>query len=99
MITDWAGLGGIADVVVQVTEKKNYGKVEKMKTRVVKRWRGNLGDHYYEVDVWRKIFWKFGWWQTQVRTTDSFYAKSVFNEYKDTREIVGEDKVVLIHYE
>ena len=83
-----------------------------MKVRVMKRYdddidsAGNgivcrVSKPYYEVDIWKTIFWKFGYWQTQVRTVDFDYAVSVFNEYKNgTRGAPPpKDAVVLIHYE
>ena len=78
-----------------------------MKVRVMKRYElGNGFSHgvikpYYEVDVWKTIFWKFGYWQTQFRTTDFNYAASAFDEYKSgTRGAPPpKDAAVLIHYE
>lgn len=82
-----------------------------MKVRVMKRYDDDItgagngllleSKPYYEVDVWKTIFWKFGYWQTQLRTVDFNYAASVFDEYKSgTRGAPPpKDAAVLIHYE
>ena len=77
-----------------------------MKVRVVKRY-GNSDWHkiaeerpWYEIDVWHKIFWKFGYWRTYIRTTDFKYAVSVFDELKTAYALTrNKDAVVLINYE
>lgn len=75
-----------------------------MKTRVVERYtkRYRAVDNplpYYEIDVWIKLIWKFGFWKTQIRTTDFKYAVEIFNQYKKVeKQVKKKSSVVLIHY-
>ena len=71
-----------------------------MKVRVMKRYTPGTDSPYYSVDTWHKLFWRFGYWKTQIRTTSLDYASSAFVDYKlDNRKVgLPKDKCILIHY-